>query len=447
MHIEQSSPVLANPTGCLSQMPQPGEIWHVSSSVQSPLKFTPEEQRRLYSEPALSFLRGSSTPRYVMIVTEAEQVAEKGWPTISVMVLSLETQCLSKGDILMPTSLSGLEREVLVETWHVQEMLACNLSHRVGQRLSRHVYDLLLTIGDFHQGFVNQLSFQEVQKLGLKIGPISAATNPVLQAFHRQEEAWSDVLTVPLAAHRSYLKGIQRSEQVLQAAISLEREFTVHKQQVNLSRWFEGCIDAGWQIFSGWLEETPALVLATRSSDTPADPTEIAALIHQLSAETDEPQRRRIAKQLGDCARGNPSAIHALIDLLRSTQDDETLWAAVESLWKIDPGNPAAGVQQVKLVDLGMQVANQAVALAVALVQKTNQHVGVLLQVYPTGSEPYLPANLTLVLLDEAGHPLREVMARQSDIYIQLKFRGEPSEMFSVRIELGTASITEDFVI
>lgn len=32
----------------------------------------------------------------------------------------------------------------------------------------------------------------------------------------------------------------------------------------------------------------------------------------------------------------------ALINLLQTTQNDETLWTAVESRWQIDPGNPAA---------------------------------------------------------------------------------------------------------
>lgn len=432
------------------QAPQPGEIWQVSPAVQSPLRFSPKEQQQLYSEPALNFLRGESA-RYVMIVTEAEQAEEKQWQVVSVMVFSLEIRFLSTVDILIPTTISGLEREVLAETWHIQDMLACNLSNPVGRRLSRRVYDLLLTVGDFHQGLMNEQTLQDIQQLGLQIGMTSAAANSELQAFHQREESWSDVLTVPLAAYRSYLKGIQRTEQVLQAAIALEREFAVNQQRINLSQWLQGIMEAGWQAFSVWLEEAPTLAIAFRSTNPnehpPVDSNEVTALIHQLQHETDEFQRRRLAKQLGASAIGSAEAIQALVDLLRSTQDDETLWLTVESLWKLDPGNTAAGVRQVKLVDLGMQIASQAVALAVALVQKANQQVGVLLQVYPTENEPYLPANLKLVLLDESGQALREVVARQLDFYIQLKFSGEPGEAFSVRIELGAASITENFVI
>jgi len=451
MYVDQRNIMSASQHSRDFRAPQPGEIWQVSPSVQSPLRFSLEEQQQLYSEPALNFLQGEGSPRYVMIVAEVEQAEEEQWQVVSVMVFSLEIQFLSTVDILVPTTTSGLEHEVLAETWHIQNMLACNLSSPVGRRLSRQVYDRLLTIGDFYHGVGPELPSSDIRQLGLQIGITSAAANVELQAFHQREEDWSDVLTVPLTAYRLYLKGIQRTEQVLQAAIALEREFAANQQRINLSQWFQGFMEAGWQAFSVWMQATPTLAIAVRSTHSNEHPSvdsnEIAALIHQLQHETDESQCRRLAKQLGESATDSAEAIQALAALLRSTQDDETLWSAVESLWKLDPGNPAAGVRQVKLVDLGMQIASQAVALAVALVEKANQQVGVLLQVYPTENEPYLPANLKLVLLDERGQSLREVVARQSDVYIQLKFSGAPGEAFSVRVELGSASITEDFVI
>ncbi|WP_348241515.1 DUF1822 family protein [Leptolyngbya sp. DQ-M1] len=385
-----------------------------------------------------------------MIVTDAESDLEEPWQPISVMVFSLEIQFLSVTDIFIPIEISGLNCDVLAETWHIREMLACNLLNPVGRRLSRQVYDWLLTIDDFHAGAAKDFPSQDIQASGLKIGQQSAAADAALDAFHRREEAWSDVLTVPIAAYRVYLKGIQQTEQVLQSAIAVERE-TAAQHRINLSQWFNGLMETGWQMVSNWMEAAPTTAIATRSSDlnenSSAEPNNIAALIHQLQCETDEFQRRRIAKQLGESGTGHAGAIQALINLLRETRDDETLWATVESLWKLDPGNPSAGVRQVKLIDLGMQIASQAVALAVALVRKENQQVGVLLQVYPPENEPYLPANLKLVLLNASGQALREVVARQSDVYIQLKFSGEPREAFSVRVELGAASITENFVI
>jgi len=123
------------------------------------------------------------------------------------------------------------------------------------------------------------------------------------------------------------------------------------------------------------------------------------------------------------------------------------VWTGVESLWQIDPHNPAAGTRRVKLIDWGMQVGGNAIALSVALIQKVNDQVGILLRVYPTGDAAYLPPELKLLLLDESGQILREVTARQADIYIQLKLNGQPGEQFSVCVALGEGSIKEDFVI
>jgi hypothetical protein len=39
------------------------------------------------------------------------------------------------------------------------------------------------------------------------------------------------------------------------------------------------------------------------------------------------------------------------------------------------------------------------------------------------------------------------VTARKVDFYIQLKLIGQVGEAFSVRVSLGDASITEDFLI
>lgn len=429
--------------------PQPGEIWQVSQTLHSPLQFSPEEQQRLYSEPARRFLAGHGLPRYVMIVTPAQRLKREEWPALSVMVLSLELEFLSDVDILIPASLSGLAQDVLAETWHLQDMLVANLAHRVGQRLSRSVYDQLLNIGEgYHQPGAVSPKRPALQTSDLLVGDRRAQQNLTIQVFHRRESAWSDVLIMPVAACKAYFKGMQTTERILQTAITLEREFMPKPIRTCLSQWFQGCVEIGWQTFSEvW--PTPPLAIAVRSpepnEDASANPNEIPTLIHQLQATSDEHQRRRIAERLGNVATNNPEVVQALVSLLQSTQDDETRWMAIESLWRLDPGHPAAGVRQVKLIDLGMQVAGQAIALAVALVQKPNQTVGVRLQVYPATGAGFLPPHLKLVLLDGSSQVLREVVARQADVYIQLKFSGTPGEEFSVRIELGTASITEDF--
>jgi hypothetical protein len=442
-----------------STLPQPGEFWELSRQIRYYGNFQPNDQHKLYSAEAQSFLQTKTPPRYVMIVTEPE--AE----IVSVMVLSGEIKFISDVDVLIPADISGLTQDLLAETWHIQPMLINNLLQPVGKRLSRDIYDILLTIGDYFDGLVNQPpETNAIRKLGLNLGINQGLKSQEISLFHQQEKAWSDVLTIPVAVYHTYLKGVELTSKILNEQLQLEQELaefefsqniftdllstSLNKTYTILSRWTQSIFDAEWQAIS----TLPNLAVATGSSsgnlqNFPSKPDEIASLIQQLSSANEETQRQRAIKQLGEIAVGNSEAIQALINLLRNTSDDELLWIAVESLQKIDPENPATSIKRMKLIDLGMEIAGKTVALVVAFLQKIDGDISVLLQVYPTGHDDYLPQDLKLRLQDDSGTILREVIARRTDIFIQLKFSCEIGERFSVQIGLGNNNSSENFVI
>jgi hypothetical protein len=440
--------------------PQPGEIWELSRQLQYPESFYIDKEKHLYSTEAQSFLRGNAPPRYVAIVTEPGAESETEPNLISVMVLSAETNFISDVDLLIPARISGLGQDLLAETWHVQLMLVSNLLQPVGRRLSRDIYDILLTVGDYYHKLIDrQPEINDIDRAGLKAGTKKASDTPEIALFHQREQAWSDVLTIPVAVDRTYSKSIRFASQLLNEQLEIERELaefdvsqnrfidllskSFNKTHTILSRWSQNIFEPEWQDIS----ILPKLAIATRSfrdsQNTRSNPNEIAATIEQLSSAKDETQRQLAAKELGEIAVGNSNAIQALVSLLRSSSDDETLWIAVESLRKIDPENPAGGIKRVKAIDIG----SKTVALAVAFLPKTDGDVSVLLQVYPTGNDDRLPPDLKLILLDDAGEILREVAARRVDVYIQLKFSCEIGERFSVKLALNDANFSENFTI
>jgi hypothetical protein len=328
-----------------------------------------------------------------------------------------------------------------------------------------------MTIGDADHGMVTEpLSPSAIAALGLTIAPPLTHQQPHIQAFHQQERDWSEVLTVPFNAYQTYCQSLQwadvvltRSLQVEQAAQSFNVTPISSQRRINLSQWLQQQIEPEWVAIAdltnaGILRLSP---IATRQGqamrmrtdpDTETDQTAatIVELIRQLTVDaTNEftaAQQRRAVRQLGAIAQGNQAVIQAIVSLLRSAQDDETRWAAVESLWQIDPGNPVAGVRRVRLLDWGTPTTQPTVALAVAVIQKSDQQMGVMLRVYPTSNAPYLPEGLRLILRDDAK-PIYTVAARQHDFYLQLKFSGHPKERFSVQISLGAVSIIENFVL
>lgn len=105
-------------------------------------------------------------------------------------------------------------------------------------------------------------------------------------------------------------------------------------------------------------------------------------------------------------------------------------------------------VEGIKLIDLGMELENQSVALLVGLAPETEQRMGIRVQLYPAGGQTYLPFNIKLILLSQSGATLQEYKARTQDSLIQLKrFTCPMGKCFSIKVALDDFSITEDFVI
>jgi hypothetical protein len=183
-------------------------------------------------------------------------------------------------------------------------------------------------------------------------------------------------------------------------------------QVVNLHNWLEGIVEAGWQTIDE-LFVTREISLASAF-------------------------RSRTLRFRG---KTKPE----LIQILQTTQDEETRWQAAESLWELDPNHPASGVRRV--ADLGFHLAGYAVALMVAVLPKRDRSMSILLRVYPLASQSHLPLGLQLMVLDEAGNTFSEVPAREQDNYIQFKFTADSGDRFSVKVALDEASITENFLV
>ncbi|MBW4635176.1 MAG: DUF1822 family protein [Iphinoe sp. HA4291-MV1] len=105
------------------------------------------------------------------------------------------------------------------------------------------------------------------------------------------------------------------------------------------------------------------------------------------------------------------------------------------------------GPKKAKLIDLGIQLNHQTVALLVNITEETDHKLSILIQLHPTGGERYLPPSLKLTLLSKAGKTLQQVISRAQDNYIQLKpFKGESGKRFSVELSLEEdLKVKEDF--
>lgn len=131
----------------------------------------------------------------------------------------------------------------------------------------------------------------------------------------------------------------------------------------------------------------------------------------------------------------------------------EAGWQAMEALLRPEPElafsfrNPAeAEVRRYKLVELGA-ASGQSVAMIIAITPASETEIDISVEVRPPEGQTYLPANLQLVVLDEAGEAVLDAQAGSDNKHMQLEFTGEPGDQFGIKVALGDISVTESFVI
>lgn len=136
----------------------------------------------------------------------------------------------------------------------------------------------------------------------------------------------------------------------------------------------------------------------------------------------------------------------------------ETGWETVEALFglsqaelafrfrsqTIAPENSVSRVKRGKWLNLNR--LGEEVALCVGLMPETSSKMNISVEVYPQNGQSYLPQDLQLMVLDENGEVVMQAIAKSTET-IQLNFRGESGERFSVKVALGEVSITEAFLI
>ncbi|MEO1430336.1 MAG: DUF1822 family protein [Cyanobacteria bacterium J06633_8] len=105
-------------------------------------------------------------------------------------------------------------------------------------------------------------------------------------------------------------------------------------------------------------------------------------------------------------------------------------------------------VKGAKLIDLGMQLESNSVALLIGLSPQIDNKVGIRVQLYPASGEAYLPDSVQLALLSESGTTLQSVKSRSYDNYIQLKrFKLPLGKYFSIQVARKDVKIKENFVL
>ena len=129
-------------------------------------------------------------------------------------------------------------------------------------------------------------------------------------------------------------------------------------------------------------------------------------------------------------------------------------WLTLDSLFDRNPmelatgfRNSTLGITRGQQINLGMEVAEQPVALVVTLPPEATAEIDIRVRVYPMGDRLHLPPGLKLLVLDAVDQIVLDTIAREADNWIQLEFSAVLGERFTVTIALGEASFSQAFII
>lgn len=151
--------------------------------------------------------------------------------------------------------------------------------------------------------------------------------------------------------------------------------------------------------------------------------------------------------------KANGKAIANLRQWLENKFDEATKagWLEVSIFGEMVPcmSSPSLNtIKRAKLLNLQLQMRQQAVILLIAVAPEADGKYGVLVQAHPSHGDRYLPANLSLTLLSVAGKELQTSVARERDNFIQLLyFRCQTKTQFSVELCLEGVTVTETFIV
>ena len=182
----------------------------------------------------------------------------------------------------------------------------------------------------------------------------------------------------------------------------------------------------------------------------------------QWGALLSQPEWRRSLSALAQASSIQTTSVASSLTNLKQwfQQEFEAGWQALEELLTPESMNLAMSFRQgqqttqglsvegVKLIDLGVQLGHQSVALLINLTEVTPEKVQVRVQLLPSDEQSCLPPNIHLALLSSSEKVLQEVQARTGDQLIQLKrFTCPVGKGFNLRITLDEFDWRETFVI
>jgi Protein of unknown function (DUF1822) len=196
--------------------------------------------------------------------------------------------------------------------------------------------------------------------------------------------------------------------------------------------WLKGVVDDRWSLTGSFPQARIVFCTAEPTQNYRRDIVQLYA-----SQPTKNNTQRSIPPNISD---GD-----ALADLIRAVDDEGIRRQAIELLQQVEPEHPLLSTAREQ--DLSLYIEGYSIAFRVMFIPRLDDRYSILLRLYATGAQRFLPEGLQLVVLDEAGNELVTHTAREYDDWIDRPLVVEKGDRFSIRIVFNESSVTEAFVV
>ena len=113
-----------------------------------------------------------------------------------------------------------------------------------------------------------------------------------------------------------------------------------------------------------------------------------------------------------------------------------------------DRRTPEDGVMCQKMLEVGEGKDTFALVLVMErFVTDAEPSVSILIRLSPNVGQVYLPTNIQMIAADESDYIFSAIRSREHSQSLELRFRADPGDYFSLRIVLADATLTEGFVV
>ncbi len=227
---------------------------------------------------------------------------------------------------------------------------------------------------------------------------------------------------------------------------------------MRLSQWFIDRAVEGWQTLEELAANYPVTVLGVRGGpSTPhlkSNPITVADLSQHIQNTLDRPGQeescRNAIRVLGEIGAESAEAIELLSRIARTAEDEETRWEAAFSLEQLAPNHPAASVRRAKAIELEMELSRRHLAMAVYLMPRVDDKVGVWIQVRAIDDRPQLPPGLSVTIASESGKTktAQSLLDNgENSELLQIRFQGKPGTRFQAIVSLNEVNVVEEYFL